>query len=106
MIRFRGQGDKRRDKSAEEEEGGMDGGREGGRRGAAAAALCVYMHRCLVDRVCLLMSLAGAAERAHTHMRRNARIHTHTHTSMHKYKIAQKWSEAERWHVGNRKPRL
>lgn len=88
MIRFGGQGDKRADKSAEGEEEGRQAGSEGRREGTAAAARRVYTHRCVVDRVFSLMSLAEAAELAHadTHTRTmgegaQAQKHIHTHTS-------------------------
>lgn len=84
MIRFAGQGDKRGDKSVEGEEEGRQAGSEGRREGTAAAARRVYTHRCVVDRVFLLMSLAEAAELADTHMRMvgkgaQARTHTYMH---------------------------
>lgn len=61
-------------------------GSEGRREGTAAAARRVYTHRCVVDRVFLLMSLAEAAELAHEDTRERtvgegaqARTHAYMH---------------------------
>lgn len=55
--------------------------RRGGREEETAAAYNVYMHRYVVEHVCLLMSLAGATEHAHTHSGRwHMQVQRHTHT--------------------------
>lgn len=53
--------------------------RRGGREEETAAAYNVYMHRYVVEHVCLLMSLAGATEHTHT-QRKMAHAGTETHT--------------------------